>query len=316
MLKTYSKRLFISFSGGETSALMTNWCLSNLKDKYEEIKVVFANTGQEREETLEFVKQCDEFFGFNTVWVEAVVHHNQRKAPTHKVVTFETASRNGEPFEEVIKKYGIPNQAFPACTRDLKLSPMKSYLKSIGWKPGSYDTAIGIRSDEADRINSKHEELKIIYPMISGASMTKADVNTFWDTQPFRLRLKGYEGNCSWCWKKSLRKHLTLINERPQDYEFPLRMEREYSKVGPEFSKEGMAERVAKGYERTFFRGGLSTEKLIHMAKTEEFEPSKDDHVVYSDIELAGLNLDRSLGGCGEHCEVFHEGDGKEEPEE
>jgi hypothetical protein len=34
--------------------------------------VVFANTGQEREETLEFVKQCDDHFGFGTVWIEGV----------------------------------------------------------------------------------------------------------------------------------------------------------------------------------------------------------------------------------------------------
>ena len=307
-MKTYSDRLFISFSGGETSALMTNWCLSNLKDQYKEIKVVFANTGQEREETLEFVKECDEYFGFGTVWVEAVVHHGQRKAPSHRIVGFETASRNGEPFEEVIKKYGIPNKSWSHCTRDLKLNPMKSYMRSVGWTPGTYDTAIGIRADEIDRINSKHEELKIIYPMVSGVKMTKADVNTFWRSQPFRLRLKGYEGNCSWCWKKSLRKHLTLVTERPELYEFPLRMEREYSLVGKEFHNEKVV--LPEGYKRTFFRSGMSTEELLELAKTEEFTPAKDDHVVYSDIELAGLNLDESLGGCGEHCEVYHDGDG------
>ena len=313
-MKTYSDRLFISFSGGETSALMTNWCLSNLKDKYKEIKIVFANTGQEREETLEFIKECDEHFGFDTVWVEAVVHHGQRKASSHKIVDFESASRNGEPFEETIKKYGIPNQAFPSCTRDLKLAPMKSYMRAVGWEAGSYDTAIGIRIDEMDRINPKHEQLKIIYPMVSGAPMTKADVNTFWALQPFRLRLKGYEGNCSWCWKKSLRKHLTLMKERPDLYEFPKRMEALYPNVGPEFSKSNdeMVSKIAAGYKRTFFRGGMSADDLEKMAQTEDFEPASDDHVVYSDFALAGLNLDDSLGGCSEHCEVYHEGDGKD----
>lgn len=43
-------RCLISFSGGETSAYMTQWML---KEKlYDEYLVVFANTGQENEACL------------------------------------------------------------------------------------------------------------------------------------------------------------------------------------------------------------------------------------------------------------------------
>ena len=66
------KNLIVSFSGGETSAYMTYQLLHdwNFCSQWADIKVVFANTGEEAEETLEFVKECDEKFNFNTVWLE------------------------------------------------------------------------------------------------------------------------------------------------------------------------------------------------------------------------------------------------------
>ena len=69
------EKLRISFSGGRTSAYMTKWMIENLKDKYEMI-VCFANTGKEREETLEFVDKCDKKFGFNVVWIESIKDNN------------------------------------------------------------------------------------------------------------------------------------------------------------------------------------------------------------------------------------------------
>jgi len=159
-------KLNISFSGGRTSAYMTKMIIDNWSDKYDFI-VVFANTGLEHPKTLEFVNNCDKHFGFGTVWVEGVVHYGQRKASTHKIVTFETASRKGEVFEAYIKKYGIPNAAFPQCTRELKLYPMQSYLRSLGINHKHIPTAIGIRSDEKRRVSKSAEVDNIIYPLIT-----------------------------------------------------------------------------------------------------------------------------------------------------
>ena len=52
------KRLFISFSGGRTSAYMARRLLRD-RPADTEIVTVFANTGQEDERTLEFVDRCD-----------------------------------------------------------------------------------------------------------------------------------------------------------------------------------------------------------------------------------------------------------------
>jgi len=266
---------------------MTQWALQHCRDRYDEINVTFANTGQEREETLEFVDQCDKHFGFGVVWLEGVVHHGERKGSTHKVVDYATASRDGKPFEEYIKKYGIPNRAFPQCTRELKTNPMKSYRDSIGWTAGTFHTAIGIRADEIDRMNENAGKLGIVYPLVSWCPMTKPDINAFWAKQPFRLKLKGYEGNCAWCWKKTLRKHLTLMAERPQTYDFPERME-QYSHVGPQEC------------ERVFFLGNRRVADIKKLA-AQPFVPFHDDAQVYPEDDL-----DRS-GGCSESCEIDHD---------
>lgn len=267
---------------------MAQWLLGNQRDLYDKVICLFANTGQENEETLRFVDRCDKEFGLNVVWVEAVVNDG-RKGTTHKVVNFETAARNGEPFEAVIEKYGIPNKAYPHCTRELKLRPMRSYLKSIGWESGDYKTAIGIRCDEGDRINPSYKEHGLIYPLVTDCPMTKPQINQWWSSQQFRLNLKGYEGNCKWCWKKSLRKHLTLLNEHPDWYDFPERME----------EKHGLSGHNVDGNKRVFFRDNTDTKSLRIMAKTMDFEPARDDAKEYEYQPSLDLGA-----GCTESCEI------------
>ena len=83
--------LVVSFSGGRTSGYLTKKLLEE-RHKWKDIIVIFANTGQEHEKTLEFINKCDANYGFNTVWIEAVTHPGKRKASTAKVVDFETAA--------------------------------------------------------------------------------------------------------------------------------------------------------------------------------------------------------------------------------
>lgn len=291
------KNLLISFSGGETSAYMAKWLLENKQDEYDMV-CVFANTGEETEETLEFVEYCDKTFNMNLVWVEAVVHSEMGVGTTHRVVDFKTASRKGEPFEAIISKFGIPNQAFPHCTRETKLRPITSYMKNgLGWK--DYYTAIGIRSDEMDRINPNYLKNKLYYPLVTDIPTSKQKINAFWRDQPHRLQLKGYQGNCKTCWKKSFNKLMTISKENPEYFDFMRRMEDKYENFIPEgrnLTEEQLPLR--------FFRGKKSVDDIFEMAK-EPFELSKDDHTVYDwqtsifDVEVQQSN------GCDESCEVF-----------
>ena len=48
-------------------------------------RVVFANTGQEDERTLNFVRDCQEVFGWDVTWVEAEVSRQKGEGTRHKV---------------------------------------------------------------------------------------------------------------------------------------------------------------------------------------------------------------------------------------
>lgn len=273
-----NNKLLISFSGGRTSAYMTWWLMNQWSERGNwDLKVVFANTGKEREETLQFVNECDIKWQLGVVWVEADVHHDEKKSSTATIVDFGTASRFGEPFEQVIIKYGLPNQSFPHCTRELKTKPIHAYIKSIGWK--DYHTAIGIRADEFDRMNPDRKKLKYLYPLVDN-NITVWDVNKFWRQQNFDLKLKSYQGNCDLCWKKSIPKLQLICKENPSVMNWWRLMEAKYSTFIP-------AGRKQTQLPITIYRGNRALEQILAIKK-KNFEQT----------ELFEF-------GCSETCEPF-----------
>lgn len=285
--------LFISFSGGKTSAYMTKWLLDNKKGDYDEIVVLFANTGQENEETLNFVNQCDINFKFNTVWLEALVNPEFGCGTRELITNYESASRNGAPFERVIKKYGIPNKAAPFCTRELKLAPMNSYIKSLGWKKGTYETAIGIRFDEMDRVSSKMKELNIIYPLAEENKQTKQSINRWWERQSFNLNLPEHYGNCKTCFKKSRRKLLTIAQDNPEFFKFFDEMEMKHGRTGNHSRDEN----------RKFFRDRESAKDILAASK-QHFKRYDPRESIDTNLDLFDEFMD-SANGCSESCEVY-----------
>lgn len=268
--------LVVSFSFGETSAYMSYLINQNYKQKYKKIIYIFANTGQENEETLWFGEMCSREFGIDVVWVESVVSPEKGIGIEAKVVNYKTASRNGEPFEAVISKEGIPNMSSPHCSSRLKQKPIEKYLKSIGIK--DYDIAIGIRSDEQHRAKIKDN---VIYPLLTDFRSDKQDVNAFWEGMRFRLDLEGHEGNCKTCWKKSDKKLWLISIESPERFDFFREMERKYKHVNPKRTK--------------FFRRNRTVEDIFNQSK------SLDALVLR---KLIGYRDDDN-GGCTESCEPF-----------
>ena len=184
----------------------------------------FANTGKEREETLEFIAEAAQRWGVEIHWVEYLHRPDAaggRKDPKHtfQVVDFETASRAGEPFAAMIKAASIlPNVAMRKCTTTLKVQPLKQWAlhhfpSNLQWTPNI--NVIGIRADEYRRISKVlMEECLTEYPLVA-AGVTVQTVNDFWAAAPFDLRLHSARGNCDLCFLKGRANLLSTIKENP-----------------------------------------------------------------------------------------------------
>ena len=254
------KLLVCTFSGGRTSAFLGRMLQEHPKYKDFDKVFIFANTGKELPETLDFINKCDKEWNLNIVWLEADVVYEKGVGTKFKVVNYETASRNGKPFEDMLKKYPLPTNYGSNCTRELKLAPINKYVKSLGYK--EVYTAMGIRYDERHRESNTAKENNIIYPLIYDIKVDNKFIRDWWDRQSFDLTLKDYEGNCDLCFKKSLKKRLTIIKERPEAAEWWLNMESNYSsEVTPRFD----------------LKTNVSIEQLVKMAE-KPFTKAKDLH--------------------------------------
>lgn len=278
-------KMRISFSGGRTSAYMTKMLLDRCADEYEFL-VTFANTGQEHPKTLEFIHNCDRYFGFNTVWIEAAINPEMGKGTRWKIVDYETAARpldSGTPFENAIRKYGIPNTTRPYCTRELKLRPMDRYSASVGFKDAV--TAVGIRADESRRVSQEQATRNLVYPLLEWWPTTKEEILDWWREQPFDLEIPDRMGNCVWCYKKTDKKHFQNMHESPEFYDFPERMGRDFGHVKAELAKED---------KLVFFRQYRDTKTTRYQA--EFIDPDLIARIPVRPEENAG---------CAESCEVY-----------
>ena len=107
----------ISFSGGRSSAYMLYKILEAHDFELPNyIKVIFANTGKEMPQTLDFVRDVGDKWDVDIVWLE---YAGKNK---YKQVSYETASKNGEPFAQLIEdKNYLPNMMARFCTSELKI---------------------------------------------------------------------------------------------------------------------------------------------------------------------------------------------------
>lgn len=236
----------ISFSGGRTSAYML-WRVMDANGGYERIAgdlaVVFANTGREAPQTLDFVREIQRQWKVPIAWVEFT-----DDAAGFEQVFYKTAHRKGEPFEALIRKKNfLPNPVARFCTVELKIKPTERYLEWCGWT--EWDNMLGFRADEPLRVakvraapilpESPHVERLV---PLAAAGVTKADVRDFWRAQPFDLGLPmdydgtTIDGNCDGCFLKSPHQRVSAMQRNPAMPVWWIAME---DLTGGKFTKDG-----------------------------------------------------------------------------
>lgn len=210
----------IAFSGGRTSAYMLHQIMEANGGLPDRVEVIFANTGREMPQTLDFVAEVGQRWGVMITWLEYTA-----EKPGFRVTGRQGAAENGEPFRALIERRKfLPNQQARFCTQELKLRPAKRYLISRGWT--RWLNALGIRGDEPKRIKREpqQERWQRWYPL-ADAGVTKRDVAAFWARQSFDLRLPNIKGttplgNCDGCFLKSERNLSALAREYPERHQW------------------------------------------------------------------------------------------------
>lgn len=221
-----------------------------------DVHVAFENTGMERPETLDFIHEVETRWNVPITWLEysdvfdindyrktdGTLAERRRKYTQvdladpqkrgFKIVSYETASRDGEPYDAMLRYYAefrrtvkhtgpvLPTVPSRMCTTHLKIKTNTRWMMSLGYD--YFDAVQGIRFDEPRRWakmmaqNSKgNERYNSVLPLYD-AGVTKADVSGFWRAQPFDLQLDvdSYAGNCNFCFLKSDDKLVNLMRLR------------------------------------------------------------------------------------------------------
>ncbi len=299
-------KITVAVSGGRTSAYMAYFLLKNKAVVSEYIGIpedeieylfVFANTGMEHGDTYRFLSDVNKhILGGALVMVEPKISPRLGEGTTHRTVSAETTMRmndfkgSAHPFSSFIKKYGIPNNQAPQCTRAMKLESVDSYVKEAGFKK-SY-RAIGIRDDERRRVSKNSTKDKIIYPLVDIFPADKEDVLDFFSQYDWDLKIPEHLGNCVTCFKKGGKKLYMAYKECPEYFDFNIEMEALYGRAGARFDSKRAKNFDADAPDNVFFRGGRSTKDMIKLFEV---------------FDESGRGLDDRVdeGGCSESCEIY-----------
>ena len=207
------ENLIVLVSGGRSSAMMARHIQTSYKYNNYNRVYVFCNTGLERPETIDFLKNMVNYWNLDLICVEGVYCEEPNIGVKHRVVSIENLDMTGKIFTGAIKqmnKYkdiGVPNQAVPYCSDYLKTRVSHDFCRHF-FNGEKYIKAIGYRLEDIPRrvtINEIIKDVNRIAPLLTDFErpVSKFDLTEFFNLQQFKLMINSTLGNCEMCWKKS-----------------------------------------------------------------------------------------------------------------
>lgn len=252
-----SALLAVLVSGGRSSAMMARHIQTSKKyDGFEKL-FIFCNTGMERPETIDFLKDMVKHWNLPLNIIEGVYSNVAGIGVKHKVVDFDTMDMEGKVFTQAIehlnklKWTGVPNPATPYCSEYLKTRVSHSFTKEI-FGTTKYLKAIGYRAEDIPK-RITLAELKIdkvrIAPLLTDFEkpVNMVDLTRYFENQMFRLSIPSRLGNCELCWKKSEANLIESIRKGTRFIDWHIKEEDKYN--------------------NRFFRNNLSITDLVRMAE-------------------------------------------------
>jgi 3'-phosphoadenosine 5'-phosphosulfate sulfotransferase (PAPS reductase)/FAD synthetase len=230
----------IQVSGGRTSGLLL-WEILNAHggELPPDVYAAFENTGKEDPRTLDFVQQLTERWGVHITWLE---YRYEPGRHYYEVVSHNSASRNGEPFDQLIQaRKFLPNPVNRFCSIEMKIRTCYRWVRAeLGWD--HWTTIIGLRADEPRRVakmkqrNAAGKDRFEAEAPLAVAGVTKRDVAEFWERQPFDLALPNVNGstplgNCDLCFMKSWQTIFSIVRDTPAAADWWVEKERQLAGI-------------------------------------------------------------------------------------
>ena len=208
-------------------------------------EAIFANTGRERPETLDFIAAMSDRWAVPITWLEFDYRPDRTPGSSRtkyraRVVSRETASLAGEPFSALLDAGSwLPSVTRRICTAELKVGTIDRYLwQRHGLTRRQTRKLIGFRHDEPHRWKpALYQACEVAYPMVD-AGVTSSDVAAFWRRQPFDLGIRSELGNCDLCYLKPRRNLVASIREEPERADWWIEAER----------RKGRTFRIGEGF--------------------------------------------------------------------
>lgn len=226
-------------------------------DEYEKL-YIFCNTGQERPETIEFLKDIVNHWNIPLNIIEGVYSNKKGVGVKSRLVDFDSLDMSGRVFSEAIKQLnkakwtGVPNQATPYCSEYLKTRVSHDFCRRI-FGTTKYIKAIGYRKEDIPKritLKELEEDKTRIAPLLTEFErpISQLDLNVFFDNQPFKLEIHSKYGNCELCWKKSENNLIESIQFGTRFIDWTKKEEEKYGDM--------------------FYRNNLSITDLVKMAES------------------------------------------------